>query len=127
MSPIRGLPLLPWRKGALTGALSGAVCGALWATPCAAAGTAPAAAAEPPPARAAAATARAEPRSDRRVIEDDGVRIEELRVRGQPVRITVQSKVAGARAYEIHPGHGGRDASQERGVAGTSGWRLLSF
>jgi hypothetical protein len=103
MPTTRGLPLTPW--------LLACLCGAASAAP-----------AEPVPAAATAAQA-----IDRRVIEDDGVRIEELRVRGQPVRITVRSKVQGARPYEIHPGHGGRDASQERGVAGTSGWRLLSF
>jgi len=70
---------------------------------------------------------RAEPRVDRRVIEDDHVRIEELRVRGQTRRITVQSKVQGAREYEIIVGHGGRDPSQDRGNAGRAAWRVLGF
>ena len=41
-----------------------------------------------------------EPAVERKVTEDDGVRIEELRVRGETQRIIVRSKVGGARAYE---------------------------
>ena len=61
------------------------------------------------------------------VIEDDGVRIEETRLRGQAQRITVQSKVAGARAYEIIVAPGGRDASQDRGASGQRAWSLFNF
>jgi hypothetical protein len=61
------------------------------------------------------------------VIEDDGVRIEEKRLRGQAQRITVQSKVAGARPYEIIVGPDGRDPSKERGAAGQSAWSLFDF
>jgi hypothetical protein len=61
------------------------------------------------------------------VVEDDGVRIEEARVRGQLTRVTVQSKLQGARPYDILVPPGGRDPSQERGVAGSSAWRLMSF
>jgi hypothetical protein len=82
---------------------------------------------EAPGGPAGAASQRAEPRVDRRVIEDDHVRIEELRVRGQLRRVTVQSKVQGAREYEIVVGHGGRDPSQDRGNAGRSAWRVLGF
>jgi hypothetical protein len=94
--------------------------------------TAPAAPADAPLAPDAAdapATPRErpEPAIDRRVIEDDGVRIEELRVRGQLVRVTVQSKLAGVPPYEVNVGAGGRDPSQERGRAGQSAWRLFSF
>lgn len=61
------------------------------------------------------------------VIEDDGVRIEETRLRGQAQRITVQSKVAGARAYEIIVAPGGRDPSQDRGATGQRAWSLFNF
>lgn len=61
------------------------------------------------------------------VIEDDGVRIEETRLRGQPLRITVQSKLGQVRAYEIIVGSGGRDPSQDRGAAGQRAWSLFSF
>jgi hypothetical protein len=73
----------------------------------------------------------AEPRVERRVIEDEGVRIEELRVRGQTQRIVVQPKKGVLRAYEVLPLEGGRDPSQTRngqpGVAGKRVWNVLSF
>jgi hypothetical protein len=68
-----------------------------------------------------------EPAVQQRVIEDDHIIIEELLVRGQPVRITVRGKAPGARGYEVNVGPGGRDASQESGRAGQSAWRLFSF
>lgn len=68
-----------------------------------------------------------EPRVERRVIEDDGVRIEELRVRGQTQQIVVRSKVAGARPYEIVPNTNGRDVSQNKGAVGQRVWQVLSF
>ena len=61
------------------------------------------------------------------VIEDDDVRIEELRVRGQTRSITVQPKIAGMRAYEIAPADPGRDPSQHKDSAGQRRWSLLSF
>jgi hypothetical protein len=77
----------------------------------------------PAPATAASAPAR----SQRTVIEDDGVRIEETRVRGQTRRVVVQSKVGEARPYEIVTTPGGRDKTQERGAAGQSTWSILDF
>jgi len=82
----------------------------------AAAAAAPAQAAPPP-----------EPAVQRTVIEDDGVRIEELRVRGRVQRIVVQPKAQGARAYEIDAGQNGRDLSQDRRGAGKSVWNVFSF
>lgn len=61
------------------------------------------------------------------VFEDDGVRIEETRLRGAAQRITVQSKVGNAREYEIIVGRGGRDPSQDRGAAGQRAWSLFGF
>ena len=70
-----------------------------------------------------------EPKVQTTVIEDDATRIEELRVRGQTQRITVQPK--GAKAYEIIPADQGRDmsdsAGSQRGAAGKRVWHILSF
>ncbi len=78
---------------------------------------------------AQAAAQRAEPGSTTRVIEDDKVRIEETRLRGQLRRVTVHSKLTGGSAYEITVGSGGRDPSQSQGrnPAGQSAWSLFSF
>lgn len=67
-----------------------------------------------------------EPRVERRVSEDDHVRIEELRVRGQTQRIVVRLK-NGARGYEILPADGARDLSQDKRAAGQRVWSVLSF
>ena len=79
----------------------------------------------------AAPSGAAEPKVQRIVIEDDSVRIEELRVRGQTQRIVVKPKVGNARAYEIVPADGARDLSagpaSSRGAAGQRVWNVLSF
>ncbi|WP_435870067.1 hypothetical protein [Eleftheria terrae] len=87
-----------------------------------------AAAAAPAPAQPAAAAAVPEEAVQRIHIEDDGARIDELRVRGQNRRITVQPKKGGA-AYEVLPADGGRDMTNEnqRGAAGKRVWQLWSF
>ena len=64
---------------------------------------------------------------DLRVVEDDNVRIEETRVRGQLQRIVVHTRLGGARSYEIIVGSPGRDLSQDRGAAGQRAWSLLTF
>jgi hypothetical protein len=87
----------------------------------------PAAAAAPAAARSPARAASAVP-SNVRVIEDDEVRIEESRgQRGQLQRITVRSKTAGTRPYEIIVGPGGQDPSQARGASGQRAWSLFDF
>jgi hypothetical protein len=72
-----------------------------------------------------------EPKVQVTVIEDDGARIEELRVRGQTQRITVQPKGAIKQGYEIVPADGARDMSEggstSRGAAGKRVWRLFTF
>ena len=72
-----------------------------------------------------------EPRVQVTVVEDDATRIEELKVRGQTQRITVQPKKAGIKGYEIIPADPGRDrtesADSQRGAAGKSVWHVLSF
>jgi hypothetical protein len=79
------------------------------------------------PARAQTPNVRAEPEIKRSVVEDDKVRIEELRVRGQVQRITVSPKASGVRPYEIVPPDPGRDASQNKGLSGQRLWQFFSF
>jgi hypothetical protein len=72
-----------------------------------------------------------EPKVVRTVIEDDGARIEELRVRGQLQRVVVTPR-GGAKPYEILLGEGGRAAQQDsagasRGSAGQRVWHLFAF
>jgi hypothetical protein len=68
-----------------------------------------------------------EPEMRRIVLEDDAVRIEEVRVRGQVQRISVTPKAAGARPFEIVPADPARDVSQQRGLTGQRLWNLFSF
>lgn len=78
----------------------------------------------------ATATAGTEPAVQRTVVEDESVRIDELRVRGQTTRMVVQPK-GGRPAYEIITADGWRDvsegASSTRGAAGKRVWNLMSF
>lgn len=63
------------------------------------------------------------------VVEDDGVRIDELRVRGESVRIVVRSKLGDMPSYEIVPLNAARDPSRHSGagLAGQRVWSLFSF
>jgi hypothetical protein len=78
-----------------------------------------------------ASPARAEPNVKQIVIEDDGARISELRVRGVTKRIVVTPKHGGKRAYEIIPDDASRDLPQgpagRRGAAGQRVWNVLDF
>ena len=76
---------------------------------------------------AAAASAPAKAKAHIVVIEDDNARIEEVRSRGTVTRVTVQSKLPGARPYEIQVAPPGRDPSQERGNAGRRAWSIFDF
>ena len=64
------------------------------------------------------------------VIEGEGARIEELRVRGQTQRITVTPKGRG-KPYEIIPPAGSQDLQEApngvKGAAGKRVWHVLSF
>jgi Protein of unknown function (DUF2782) len=62
----------------------------------------------------------------RNVIEDDGSRIEETRVRGQVQRITVTPKIGSKASYEILPGDGSGSESS-RSSAGKRVWNVLQF
>ena len=78
---------------------------------------------------AAQERAPSEPQVQRSVIEDDSVRIEELRVRGLDTRLVVKPKHAAE--YEVLPTPGGRDPSQGRGAskgaAGQRVWNIFKF
>lgn len=97
---------------------------------------APAPQARPAPAatqaaQAAPEAAEARPRTPepqvlREVVEDDKIRIEELRVRGQTRKITVQPKGSGLSAYEILPAEPGRDPAQDP-KAGQRVWWSRTF
>ncbi len=82
-------------------------------------------------AAAAPAPAAGEPRVQTIVVEDEGSRIEELRVRGATQRIHVQPKVGTVKGYEILVGDGSRDIGEgvntSRGAAGKRVWNVLSF
>lgn len=65
-----------------------------------------------------------EPEVRQQTLEDDNVRIEELRVRGQTQRIVVKPKVADVRPYEIIPADPGEP---RRAGAGQRVWQLLRF
>jgi hypothetical protein len=84
---------------------------------------APALAQDAPPA------SRPEPNVQRTVVEDDAVRIEELRVRGQNQRIVVRIKKGPSGSYEVLPADNGRDPSQaaNKGAAGQRVWHVMSF
>ena len=90
-------------------------------------------AAPPPPAllapaaAASAASAAGPAGTTKSVIEDDAVRIEETRLRGQAQRITVRNKLPGVKDYEIIVPAGGKDPSQDRGAAGKRAWSFFNF
>jgi hypothetical protein len=118
----------PWFGIVLAASLLG------WAAMSFAQATAPAAtsphASAAPPARSTAAVLAVRPAAELRVIEDDQVRIEETRVRGQLQRITVVPKGAEGgtlRPYDIVVGAGGRDPSQDKSAAGQRVWSVLRF
>lgn len=70
-----------------------------------------------------------EPKVQRTVIEDESVRIDELRVRGLDTSLVVKPKHAAE--YEVVPTPGGRDPSQGRGgskgAAGQRVWNIFKF
>lgn len=72
------------------------------------------------------ATTVPEPQVLHQVTEDDKVRIEELRVRGQTKRLTVKPKIKGLDGYEITPPEPGR-APGDDPKAGQRVWWSFSF
>lgn len=79
--------------------------------------------ADPPP----------EPKVERSVAEDDQVRIEELKVRGETKKVTVRNKKTKAPDYEILVNDAGRESAGGTGTglpksgSGTRVWRVLNF
>lgn len=79
--------------------------------------------ADPPP----------EPKVERTVAEDDQVRIEELKVRGEAKKVTVKNKITKAPDYEIVVNDAGRESAGGTGTglsksgSGTRVWRVLNF
>ena len=79
--------------------------------------------ADPPP----------EPKVERSVAEDDQVRIEELKVRGETKKVTVRNKKTKAPDYEIVVNDAGRESAGGTGTglpksgSGTRVWRVLNF
>ncbi|MDL2337105.1 MAG: DUF2782 domain-containing protein [Pseudomonadota bacterium] len=71
-----------------------------------------------------------EPAVRQTVVEDDGARIDELKVRGQTKRITVTPK-KGGKPYEIITSNGARDQTEgpngSNGAIGKRVWPVLSF
>jgi hypothetical protein len=85
--------------------------------------------AQQPAAASPAATLPNEPAVQHTRIEDEGSRVEEVRIRGEVRRITVTPKVGTTVPYEVLPAEGSRDLSQSgsRGVAGQRVWHILTF
>ena len=85
----------------------------------------------PVAATAESARGSGEPDVKRTVIEDEGVRIEELRVRGEAQRIVVSPKFGIRKSYEIMTGDGSSDAFDGTGGARSSAgkrvWNVLQF
>jgi hypothetical protein len=74
---------------------------------------------------------RGEPNVKHILIEDDGSKIEELRVRGQTQHVVVTPKVGTTKSYEIIVGRSGREPIDGTGGAqnavGKRVWNLLDF
>lgn len=62
-------------------------------------------------------------RIERIRVEDEGSRVDELRVGGETKNITVQPKVGNLPAYEVQP----QNAEGADGINGRRVWRALQF
>jgi len=84
-------------------------------------------------ARGALADPPPEPKVEQTVAEDDQVRIEELKVRGEAKKVTVKNKKTKAPDYEIIVNDAGRESAGGTGTglpksgSGTRVWRVLNF
>lgn len=91
---------------------------------------APAASSVPPPTAESGKPEAGEPVVRLTIIDDDNVRIEELKVRGRSQRIVVTPK-NGSKPYEIITDNGSRDLSEGpngfNGAVGKRVWPVLSF
>lgn len=100
------------------------------AAPAAASAPAPAASSVPPGAAESGKPEPGEPVVRLTIIDDDNVRIEELKVRGRSQRIVVTPK-NGSKPYEIITDNGSRDLTEGpngfNGAVGKRVWPVLSF
>jgi len=98
--------------------------------PAAASAPAPAASSVPPAPAESAKPEPGEPLVRLTIIDDDNVRIEELKVRGRSQRIVVTPK-NGSKPYEIVTDNGSRDLTEGpngfNGAVGKRVWPVLSF
>ena len=75
-----------------------------------------------------APTDRSNQRTERIRIEDEGSRVDELRVGGQTRSITVTPKVSEMPAYEVQPTEGVRNRSRSSSdTTGPRVWNMLKF
>ena len=85
----------------------------------------------PAPVAAVAPTEPGEPNVKHTVIEDNGSKIDELKVRGQTQHVVVTPKVGLTKPYEIIISPTGRDpfdgTGGARGAAGKRVWNVLNF
>jgi hypothetical protein len=109
----------PWQAAAYNGGMRAPLTALIACLPALLLAAPAASAADAPPVPG-------EPEVLQRVTEDEQVRIEELRVRGQTRRLTVQPKVKGLGAYEIAAPEPGRDPARDP-KAGQRVWFSLTF
>ena len=85
----------------------------------------------PPDAGAAEPADRNEPNVKHTVIEDEGSKIDELRVRGQVQHVIVTPKVGTHKSYEIIMNRSGRPTDDgtggATGAAGKRVWSVMNF
>ncbi len=80
------------------------------------------------PAKPASAASAARASSNVTVLEDDNVRIEETHGRtGAISKVTVRTKLPGAKDYDVQVAPAGRDPNQDKGSAGKRTWSVLNF
>ena len=68
-------------------------------------------------------------RTERIRVEDEGSRVDELRIGGQTQSITVQPKVGDMPAYEVQPSDGVRNRARNGAESNTGSrvWNLMKF
>jgi hypothetical protein len=80
------------------------------------------------PANPASSASAARAPSNVTVLEDDNVRIEEAHGRtGAVSKVTVRTKLPGAKDYDVQVAPAGRDPNQDKGSAGKRTWSVLNF
>jgi len=92
---------------------------------------APAASSAAPLTREAPGPARENQRIEFIRVEDGGSRVDEVRTGGQTQRITVQSKIGSAPAYQVQPSRANSSlpppAEAGPGASGPRTWKVIQF